>query len=418
MSGAHSTTLESLGADLISAVGGESDEELRAGLDDDFEVMKAAQGRVLLRLGECGRRQTYRDDGATSVEAWVVQRYGVSATTARGLTQPGKVASDLPHLVGSLCAGDADISLDKVRALADVATPETDAAWRDQARECSVRDLVEVARTRAAAAADRLADKGVAADTEHDRRYLRFNDEHRTLSAQLPPDSYAEVKAKLEARAKDIDSDGETPWDQRLCDGFLDVIGSQAGGAKGAGGAGGAGGSTVSIDSPRPFFVVAHVPLASLVEDTGQASPLAGELEHVGLIDIETVKRIACDATVAVAVDDDVGHTMYEGRARRFPTGAQRREVRRRDRHCRFPGCRNLTFAHVHHVVPWDPVGPTDLGNLVLLCKHHHGVVHRNGWTMKGNANEELIITAPKGRIMTSRPSPLWTRVSTVAGPH
>ena len=317
--------------------------------------------------------------------------------------------------------GDADISLDKVRAVADVATPETDAAWRDQARECSVRDLVEVARTSAAAAAaaaaaDRRADKGVAAEAEHDRRYLRFNDEHRTLSAQLPPDSYAEVKAKIEVRAKDIDSDGETPWDQRLCDGFLDVIGSGAGGSGGAGGAKRAGGSTVSTDSPRPFFVVAHVPLASLVEDTGQASALAGELEHVGLIDIETVKRIACDATVAVAVDDDVGHTMYEGRARRFPTGAQRREVRRRDRHCRFPGCSNLTFAHVHHVVPWDPGGPTDVCNLVLLCEHHHGVVHRDGWTMKGNANEELIITVPKGRVMTSRPSPLWTRVSTVAG--
>ena len=40
-----------------------------------------------------------------------------------------------------------------------------------------------------------------------------------------------------------------------------------------------------------------------------------------GLIDGETVQRIACDATVVVAVDDEVGHTMYEGRARRFPTG-------------------------------------------------------------------------------------------------
>ena len=46
-----------------------------------------------------------------------------------------------------------------------------------------------------------------------------------------------------------------------------------------------------------------------------------GELEHHGLIDVQTVQRIACDATVVVAVDDEVGHTMYEGRAKRFPTG-------------------------------------------------------------------------------------------------
>ena len=103
---------------------------------------------------------------------------------------------------------------------------------------------------------------------------------------------------------------------------------------------------------------------------------------------------------------------MYEGRARRFPTGAQRREVRRRDRHCRFPGCANVTFADVHHIVPWKLGGLSDLDNLALTCRHHHGVVHRKGWTMTGNANEELTFCGPTGRVMTSRPSPLWTRVT------
>ena len=142
-------------------------------------------------------------------------------------------------------------------------------------------------------------------------------------------------------------------------------------------------------------------------------STLAGELEYGGLIDGETVQRIACDATIAVGVDDDVGHTMYEGRARRFPTEAQRREVMRRDRHCRFPGCTNVTFTNVHHIVAWKPGGRTDLDNLALVCVFHHGMVHRNkGWTMSGNANEELTFVGPSGRVMTSRPSPLWTRVT------
>ena len=185
---------------------------------------------------------------------------------------------------------------------------------------------------------------------------MRFNDEHRTLVAQLPSDRYAEVKTCLEAAAKEIPSEGDTPWDGRLADALLKVIRSQSPDSGGVDGAGG----------PSPFFVVAHVPFASLVDGSGRSSALAGELEHVGLIDAKTVQRIACDATVAVAVDDDVGHTMYEGRARRFPTRAQRREVRRRDRHCRFPGCTNVTFANVHHIVPWEPDGTTDLDNLVL----------------------------------------------------
>ena len=54
-----------------------------------------------------------------------------------------------------------------------------------------------------------------------------------------------------------------------------------------------------------------------------------------------------------------------------------------------------MTFTNVHHIVPWKPGGRTDLDNLVLLCKHHHGVVHRNGWTMTGNANEELTHRQP-----------------------
>ena len=29
----------------------------------------------------------------------------------------------------------------------------------------------------------------------------------------------------------------------------------------------------------------------------------------------------------------------------------------RRDRGCRFPGCTNVTFTNVHHIVPWKPGG-------------------------------------------------------------
>jgi hypothetical protein len=133
----------------------------------------------------------------------------------------------------------------------------------------------------------------------------------------------------------------------------------------------GAAGTSKEAMAPKPFLVVAHVPLKDLVDASGDKSELAAELEHQGLIDVETVQRIACDATVVVAVDNSLGHTMYEGRARRFPSGAQRREVIRRDRNCRFPGCANATFAAVHHVEPWNLGGGTDLDNLVLLRLSH-----------------------------------------------
>ncbi|HEX4127062.1 MAG TPA: DUF222 domain-containing protein [Acidimicrobiales bacterium] len=386
------------GADLISAVGARSNEELRARLDEVFRLKAAAEGEAVVILGELDRREAFsEDEGATSTEAWVAERFGVSAPTARVLAHVGKKAWDLPHLVGSLCAGE--VSLDKVRALADVATAGSDRELCAQAQACSVRQLLDVART----AAERMRSRSESASgsgSAHDRRYARFNDTCRTMSVQLPPEAYAETKSCLEARAKVVPSDGATPWDQRLCDAFLGLIRSATPG------------SSSRVVTASPYFVVAHVPLDALVDESGQGTELAGELEEDGLIDVETVQRLACDATEVVAVDDEAGHTMYEGRAKRFPTDAQRREVKRRDRRCRFPGCEAATFTNVHHIVPWKPGGLTDLDNLALLCEFHHHRVHRKGWSMTGNANTELTIVGPSDRVMTSRPDPRWTRVT------
>jgi hypothetical protein len=361
-------------------------------LDDLFRLRSTVDGLIVKSVGQVERNKTFRDDGATSPETWLVERFGVSAATARAYVHVAEKESELPQLMGSLCAGE--VSFDKVRVLADVATPRTERRLCSQAKECTVRELADIAR----AAGERArASTPEQSRSAHDGRYVRFNDEHRTLSAQLPSDSYAEARARLEALAKEIPSEGDTPWDHRRADGFMELIRSS-------------GGETTKRRSP--FTVVVHAPMAALVEDSGEVSTLAGDLERHGLIDCETVQRIACDATIVVAIDDDVGHTMYEGRARRFPTAAQRREVRRRDRHCRFPGCTNVTFAEVHHIVPWKPGGRTDLPNLVLACRHHHGLVHRKVWTMEGNANEELTFLGPSGRVMTSRPSSKWTRVT------
>jgi hypothetical protein len=384
-----------LGGALISAVAVTSKEELWSDLDELFRLREATEGKIALRLGETDRRQAFRDEGATSTAQWAAERYGISTATARALTRVGEKAWDLPHLVGALCVGD--ISLDKVRAVADVATPETDEGLKDQALRYTVRELADVARTSAQAAASRAPD---SSRSDHDRRFFRFNDTFRTMTSQLPADSYAEVRTTLEGLAREVPTDGETPWDQRVCDAFTGVISSSNSGASGQGGTG------------SPNFVVVHVPLAALVDDAIETTELAGELEQDGLIDCETVQRMACDATIAVAIDDDVGHTMYEGRARREPTNAQRREVMRRDRHCRFPGCTNVTFTNVHHIVPWKPGGRTDLDNLALMCLHHHHVVHSTSWTMSGSANQELHFVGPTGRPMMSRPSPFWARVT------
>ena len=376
---------EPMSGDAVAAM---SNEDIMGRLDVLFRRKAAVEGAIVVLLGEVDRRAAYRDEGATSADPWVVERFGVSVPTARAYTRVAERAWDLPHLVASLSEGE--ISFDKLRAVSDVATPETDRQVLERARECSVRQLGELTRSASGA--------GDARD--HERRFVRFNHRWRTVTAQLPAESYAVVRSCLESRARTIPSDGETPWDQRLCDALVETV-SLSGGAS----------------SSSPYFVVAHVPLDALTGDeSGATTGLAGELERGDLISCETVRRIACDATIAIAVDDDVGHTMFEGRARRDPSDAQRREIQRRDRHCRFPGCTNATFTNVHHVRPWKPGGRTDLDNLALLCLHHHRRVHSGGWRMTGDANEELTFVGPTGRAMTSRPSPMWTAVSARGG--
>jgi hypothetical protein len=399
MADARETTVEpspiTRAGSLISssALASLSNENLMQSAAEAARAVAAVVGRFVELAGELDRREGWRDEGATSLEAWIVERCGVSTATARSWAHVAERLFDLPELAAALCGGE--ISFDKVRVLVDAAAPENDHELRAEAALCSVRQLADLVRARSRTSEERAS----ARVDEGDRRWLRCNDRFRTLTVQLPPASYAEARSALETRARRIPSDGETPWDQRLCDAFLAMLRSS--GPRGS----------------SPYFVVAHVRLSDLVDEaSGVASAVAGELERDGLVDIETLRRLVCDATVAVAVDDDVGHTMYEGRARREPTDAQRREVRRRDRHCRFPGCTNATFTDVHHVKPWKPDGRTDIDNLALLCQYHHHRVHSRQWRMSGDANGELSFVGPTGRVMTSRPSPLWTVVTAPAG--
>jgi hypothetical protein len=356
------------------------------GLAADSSVRIAREeARFVRYTTELGKREGWRAEGATSLEAWMVERCGVSLASARSFAQVGERLVKLPQLEADLSSGK--LTFDKVRAIADVATPANERDLAEQAQEYTVRQLQEVARTERGAPRSR-------AEADHEARSVRFNDPCRTVTAQLPAESYAEVKSFLETQARARPSDGETRWDQRVCDVYLETFQADHKAPQGA----------------SAHVVVVHAALETLADET---SELAGELERDGLISAETVRRLACDATVIVALDDDLGHTMYEGRARRFPSGPQRREVMRRDRHCRFPGCTNVTFTNVHHIKPWRSSGRTDLENLVLMCQHHHYRLHSSGWSMTGNANEELTLVAPTGRVMTSRPSPLWTTVST-----
>ncbi|MGI9182061.1 MAG: HNH endonuclease signature motif containing protein [Longimicrobiaceae bacterium] len=67
-----------------------------------------------------------------------------------------------------------------------------------------------------------------------------------------------------------------------------------------------------------------------------------------------------------------------------------------RDGGCRFPGC-GRRFTDAHHVQHWANGGETSLGNCLLLCGHHHRLVHEGGWTVRWWGDGHPVFIDPHG---------------------
>ena len=158
--------------------------------------------------------------------------------------------------------------------------------------------------------------------------------------------------------------------------------------------------------------VVLHVDLAVLRKVNKRASPgrpddpshLTGSVR----VSAETSRRLSCDATVVpLVVRKGLGEARLDalesmadgvmgsdagveapapeivglGAATRTVNPSLRRALDARDGGCRFPGCEGR-FTEAHHVVHWSEGGETSIRNLILLCHHHHTLLHEGGWRM------------------------------------
>jgi hypothetical protein len=92
-------------------------------------------------------------------------------------------------------------------------------------------------------------------------------------------------------------------------------------------------------------------------------------------LNAERYRHLFCDAAFTAVIVDRVGVPLGLGRTARYATPAQRRALIVRDGGCVFPGCdAPASWCDAHHVDHWEHDGRTDLDNLALLCRHHHGV--------------------------------------------
>jgi hypothetical protein len=113
----------------------------------------------------------------------------------------------------------------------------------------------------------------------------------------------------------------------------------------------------------------------------------------------------ACDATLQPVLVDDHGGLLGVAAPVATIHPDLRAALEVRDLGCRFPGCAQPPArTHAHHLVYRRRHGPTVAENLVLLCAHHHRVVHDRGWRL--TLHDDATLTARRGkRILTSVPA-------------
>jgi hypothetical protein len=120
------------------------------------------------------------------------------------------------------------------------------------------------------------------------------------------------------------------------------------------------------------------------------------------------VGALLCDAGVHRIVTDGASVVLDAGRSTRTVSHHLFTALAVRDGGCRFPGCDlPVSRCEAHHVVPWQHGGSTDQSNLILLCwRHHHDFAHHPQWQLKLLPDATVEVTAPDGRVRTSRPRP------------
>jgi hypothetical protein len=126
------------------------------------------------------------------------------------------------------------------------------------------------------------------------------------------------------------------------------------------------------------------------------------------------VRRMACDAEIIPVVLGTGSAVLDVGHSHRTVTPAIWRALVVRDRHCALPGCsRPPVMCHAHHVTHWADGGETSVGNLVLVCGHHHRTVHHTPWRVRISSEDHAPEFLPPPALRTNvthGAEPLWVR--------
>ena len=205
------------------------------------------------------------------------------------------------------------------------------------------------------------------AEPRRELHWTTRTDGSMAFRGRLDPESGAMLEALISPLSKPTSAKDERDIVQRQGDALVEVIELAAGNKKAPTEAG-----------ERPHVAVT-VSLEALKEKVG-----AARLAANGYTDAASARRIACDCKVLPVVLGSRSDPLDFGRQTRTIPHRLRRALIQRDRGCSFPDCmRPPRQCHGHHLVHWVDGGPTSLDNTILLCGHHHRLIHHSDWDVR-----------------------------------
>ena len=239
----------------------------------------------------------------------------------------------------------------------------------------------------------------------HERRFARFREERDgmvSLSALLDPMTAAPLKAAVEGYVKkafrtrrDQESQDARTGDQLRADG-LGWLGRHATGCD------------ATHDGIKTTVSI-RMSLADLRSGEGY-----GDVDGIAVrVPVGVLRRHAADAQVVPTVFGMGSEVLDHGRAKRLFTAAQRRAIAERDRGCAWCGA-PPSHCDVHHIVPWERGGETNVRDGIMLCVGCHHWIHHDGWAIRMRRGSPEFIP-PRSVDPERRPRPGFRALTTVS---
>ena len=382
-------------------------------------VRRQIDGSLAMLGGRFSHSSEWAADGSRSAQDWVRGKTSEGFGSVRAVMATAHDLVTFPEVGEALRRGDLGVK--HVQVLAGVTADYPRLVAHLQAAQTEIVELAIVSepphfRRYLTALCLRLDPMAAAEDRKRRDREFYFRasvlmDGQVRVDGMLPADVGGLLVAALESARRDCTDDavsdafgrpitGPQPVDfravgQRNVEALHRILSIAAN----------VDGGLSSVAGQRPSVSVT-IPLETLTAEPGE-SVVCGWLERFGVpsqpISTDTARRLACDSALRPLVVDSQGQLVVFGSASRVIAPSMRALVVRRDRHCRFSGCR-ARIDEIHHVIFFSHGGPTRSDNLLGLCWHHHHLVHEGGWQLVGDANADIKGTGPDGRVWTTGP--------------